>query len=774
MSDPGFDEDVDEIVGEFLVESHENLDQLDRDLVQLERDPSDRQCLASIFRTIHTIKGTSGFLGFGRLEALTHVGESLLSRLRDGKLALDAEMTSALLAMVDAIRSILASIESSGEEGERDDQDLIETLTRLQEPSPSGAAPIGELLVATTNAQPADVEKALDAQQAGDPRHVGEILVAQGVVEPHEVADALMVQAQAESSGGGLSDASIRVDVALLDKLMVLAGELVLARNQIMQLGAQGDDNSFMATSQRLNLITTELQEGIMKTRMQPIGNVWAKFPRVVRDLSVACHKQVRIEFDGRETELDRTIIEAIKDPLTHLLRNAVDHGIEAPSVRLEKGKPPEGCVRLRAFHEGGHVNIEISDDGAGLDLEQIQAKALAKGLIRPESVNSLSEREITNLIFLPGFSTAEVVTNVSGRGVGMDVVRTNIEKIGGTIDVVTQLGAGTTFKLKIPLTLAIIPALIVTSGGQRYAIPQVSLLELVRLDPETLRTSIEYVGDAPVHRLRGRLLPLVDLSDQLGIGMRIPPRAHSDTAEPVQESMLTLVVLQSDGQEFGLVVESVSDTEEIVVKPLARQLKATGVYSGAAIMGDGRVALILDVRGVAQRAHVLAGAGEVDSGQADSDSTGAGDRQSVLIIGVGPRSRAAVPLTLVDRLEEIPASTLEMAGDGEVVQYRGGIMAIVRLGNLLGQGGPKTIESIDSELLNVIVHRSNGRIIGLVVDRVVDIVDDHFELDRSSSKPGLLGSAIIDGRVTDIVDLTTIVGSLNSSASTETLGSAS
>lgn len=774
MSDPGFDEDVDEIVGEFLVESHENLDQLDRDLVQLERDPSDRQCLASIFRTIHTIKGTSGFLGFGRLEALTHVGESLLSRLRDGKLALDAEMTSALLAMVDAIRSILASIESSGEEGERDDQDLIETLTRLQEPSPSGAAPIGELLVATTNAQPADVEKALDAQQAGDPRHVGEILVAQGVVEPHEVADALMVQAQAESSGGGLSDASIRVDVALLDKLMVLAGELVLARNQIMQLGARGDDNSFMATSQRLNLITTELQEGIMKTRMQPIGNVWAKFPRVVRDLSVACHKQVRIEFDGRETELDRTIIEAIKDPLTHLLRNAVDHGIEEPSVRLEKGKPPEGCVRLRAFHEGGHVNIEISDDGAGLDLEQIQAKALAKGLIRPESVNSLSEREITNLIFLPGFSTAEVVTNVSGRGVGMDVVRTNIEKIGGTIDVVTQLGAGTTFKLKIPLTLAIIPALIVTSGGQRYAIPQVSLLELVRLDPETLRTSIEYVGDAPVHRLRGRLLPLVDLSDQLGIGMRIPPRAHSDTAEPVQESMLTLVVLQSDGQEFGLVVESVSDTEEIVVKPLARQLKATGVYSGAAIMGDGRVALILDVRGVAQRAHVLAGAGEVDSGQADSDSTGAGDRQSVLIIGVGPRSRAAVPLTLVDRLEEIPASTLEMAGDGEVVQYRGGIMAIVRLGNLLGQGGPKTIESIDSELLNVIVHRSNGRIIGLVVDRVVDIVDDHFELDRSSSKPGLLGSAIIDGRVTDIVDLTTIVGSLNSSASTETLGSAS
>lgn len=770
MSDPGVDAAVDEIVAEFLVESHENLDQLDRDLVQLERDPEDRPCLGSIFRTIHTIKGTSGFLGFGQLETLTHVGENLLSRLRDGKLALDAEMTSALLSMVDAIRGMLSAIEATGSEGVRDDRALVDLLTRLHDGGSAGSARMGELLAGSTNAQPADIEKALCAQEAADPGRVGEILVVQSVVEPREVAEAPVAQVQVEPGGGGLSDASVRVDVALLDKLMVLAGELVLARNQILQLGASGDDNSFLATSQRLNVITTELQEGIMKTRMQPIGNVWAKFPRVVRDLAVACHKQVRLESDGHDTELDRTIIEAIKDPLTHLLRNAVDHGIESAAQRLEKGKPPEGCVRLRAFHEGGHVNIEIGDDGAGLDLGQIQEKALAKGLIRPEGLSSMSERDITNLIFLPGFSTSEVVSNVSGRGVGMDVVKTNIEKIGGTIDVVSKIGTGTTFRLKIPLTLAIIPALIVTSGGQRYAIPQVSLLELVRLDPEMLRSSIEYVGDAPVHRLRGRLLPLVDLSEQLGVGMRIPPRVHADCGGGLGASMLTLVVLQADGQEFGLVVESVSDTEEIVVKPLARQLKATGVYSGAAIMGDGRVALILDVRAVAQRAHVLAGSSGLDSGPGGGEARGLGDRQSVLIIGVGPDSRAAVPLRLVDRLEEIPSSSVEMAGYGEVVQYRGKIMAIVRLGKVLGGGGMAPLA--DEDMLSVIVHRSGKRVIGLVVDRVVDIVDDYFELDQASAKAGLLGSAIIDGRVTDIVDLTSIVESVSPRAITELIGS--
>lgn len=752
---------MDEIIGEFLVESYENLDQLDRDLVQLEQDPSNRACLASIFRTVHTIKGTSSFLGFRHLESLSHVGESLLSGLRDGKLSLNAETTSALLSMVDAIRGMLSSIEACGAEGDRDDQQLLDTLTRLQDPTRivSSSKPLGAILIEATTAQPADVDKAIDIQMSGDPRHIGEILVEAGIVEPQDVVEALLVQSQSqsESKNSAVADASIRVDVGLLDRLMVLVGELVLARNQIMQFSGTGHDNAFIGASQRLNLITTELQEGVMKTRMQPIGNVWAKFPRVIRDLSISCDKQIRLEMEGRETELDRTIIEAIKDPLTHLLRNAVDHGIESPQTRLAQGKPHEGLVRLRAYHEGGHVNIEITDDGAGLDIERIKAKATANGLIRSDQLAHMTDREITNLIFLPGFSTAETVTNVSGRGVGMDVVKTNIEKIGGTIDVVTHVGTGSTFKLKIPLTLAIIPALIVTTGGQRYAIAQVSLLELVRLDPEAVRSGIEYVGDAPVYRLRGRLLPLVDLSDQLGVGKRIPSRnARSDHAKS-SDSAMTLVVLQADGKEFGLVVESVNDTEEIVVKPLAKQLKGIGSYSGAAIMGDGRVALILDVLGVAQQANVLTGSNDTDAFAAEGEPALGADRQSVLVVRVGADCRAAVPLALVDRLEEIPTNSTERAGDREVVQYRGGIMALIRLGVVLGSAHDH-LGAPSQDTMQVIVHRSGGRIIGLVVDEILDIVEDQIAIECSSAIPGVLGSAIIHGHVTDLLDVDAVI----------------
>jgi two-component system chemotaxis sensor kinase CheA len=481
---------TDDIVREFLVESSENLDLLDRELINLEKDPGNRGTLASIFRTLHTIKGTCGFLGFTKLESVAHVGENLLSKLRDGELALTPEMTTALLAMVDAIRQMLASVEATGNEGERNDQELIQTLTRILQgsagaakaegltppPAPAEVAP-AELVVAPTAAvaaSPVEVAVAAPPVVEAAPKTEGKPEHAEHSAD-HGPAPTIESGAQSQSRTAA-SESSIRVDVTLLDKLMNLVGELVLARNQILQFSNAAEDAGLLAPSQRLNLITTELQEGVMKTRMQPIGNIWSKFPRTVRDVATMCGKQVRIEMEGKETELDKTIVEAIKDPLTHIVRNSVDHGIEKPEKRVAVGKPAEGRLLLRAYHEGGQVIIEISDDGGGLDSERIRRKAVEKGLITPEQAARMGEREGVNLIFLPGFSTAEKVTNVSGRGVGMDVVKTDIEKIGGTVDVQSKPGAGTTVRMKIPLTLAIIPALIVTSGGDRYAIPQISL----------------------------------------------------------------------------------------------------------------------------------------------------------------------------------------------------------------------------------------------------------------------------------------------------------
>ncbi|MGB8970065.1 MAG: chemotaxis protein CheA, partial [Candidatus Sulfotelmatobacter sp.] len=442
-----------DIVKDFLVESYENLDRLDRELVGLEKTPEDREALGSVFRTIHTIKGTCGFLGFNKLEAVAHVGENLLTRLRDRQLTLTPEITTALLTMVDAVRQMLSQIEKTGLEGERDDSVLIATLTRLlQPPAPTAPAKsvraaegpsettevppnIGDILMQRAGVTPAELRLAAKQQKEGDPRRIGEILVEQGAALPADVVDALRIQQSARPQIA-VSDSTVRVDVGLLDKVMNLVGELVLARNQVLQFANRMKDTSFLAASQRLNLITTELQEGVMKTRMQPIGNIWGQFPRTVRDVALGCSKEVAIEMEGKETELDKTIIEAIKDPLTHLVRNSVDHGIELPKDRVKAGKDRTGRLILRAFHEGGQVHIEITDDGAGLNAERIRKKAVERALINPEQAARMTEREIFNLIFLPGFSTAEKVTNVSGRGVGMDVVKTNVEKIGGTVDV--------------------------------------------------------------------------------------------------------------------------------------------------------------------------------------------------------------------------------------------------------------------------------------------------------------------------------------------------
>jgi chemotaxis protein histidine kinase CheA len=817
-------------------------------------------------------------------------------------LKLTPEITTALLAMVDAVRQMLGNIESAGNEGERDDRELIAILTRLlllhkpeapvappapPEKTPEKTAPqsvpnIGDILIKRGAAKVSEVCDAVQQQRDGDPRHLGEILVEKGTVKPQDVVEALNFQQQAR--GQSASESTIRVDVGQLDRLMNRVGELVLLRNQIVQYTNSTDNTELLDTSQRLNLLTTELQEGVMKTRMQPIGNIWGKFPRTVRDVALGCGKQVRIQMEGKDTELDKTIIEAIKDPLTHLVRNAVDHGIETPEVRQAAGKDREGRLFLRAFHEGGQVNIEITDDGAGLNLDRIRDKAIQKALVTADQAARMTEREITNLIFLPGFSTAEKVTNVSGRGVGLDVVKTNIEKIGGTVDIQSKLGQGLTLRMKIPLTLAIIPALMVTTAGDRYAIPQVNLLELVRLEGEQVRKGIESVNGAPVYRLRGRLLPLVYLNRELrtetrGQGTAGPPAAaavksampdfalarqrhaqwmdrlrqvldghvamtpeqagsprdcalgkwlysvglaeYGDIAELqlleathrefhelvrsvvalrgegnvdeatrqlvqvqplsrkiidqltlVEEKILAsgdanIVVLRADDRQFGLVVDEIHDTEEIVVKPVSKQLKNVNAYAGATIMGDGRVALILDVLGLAQRANVVS---EIhDRGVAEKEGKpasgpAADQRNAVLLVQQGERGRMAIDLSLVARLEEFSRDSIELAGAQEAVQYRGQIMPLVRVSDALQSRHGKAVED-HQEPLHVVVYSDQGRTVGLVVDRILDIVEERFVIQRQSGRKGVLGSAVIQKRVTDILDVPGLIAAAGGAA---------
>jgi two-component system chemotaxis sensor kinase CheA len=724
--------DDQEVINEFLIESNENLARLDQEMIELEHRPQDTQLLASVFRTIHTIKGTCGFLGFGKLEAIAHLGENLLSRLRDGEMELTPDLVTLILQVVDATKRMLVSIEATGTEGDENHDALVQRLQAKSGRKAPAAAPLIGSPIETATAKP------VMAPVASRPE----------IVETPAEAEGAPAQADCESStspkASAVSDSTIRVDVGLLDKLMNLVGELVLTRNQILQFNARQEDTTLNTTSQRLNLITTELQEGVMKTRMQPIGVVWNKLPRLVRDLATSSGKQIQLEMDGADTELDKTIIEAIKDPLTHIVRNCCDHGIEQPEVRLRNGKPASGKLTLRAFHEGGQVNIEISDDGAGVDLARVKKKAMEKGLVRPDQIERMTEREVLGLIFLPGFSTAAQITSVSGRGVGMDVVKTNIEKIGGAADLVSRPGEGATVKLKIPLTLAIIPGLVVKNGGERFVIPQVSLLELIRLEADCGKSPIEWIHGTPVYRHRDRLLPITYLSQVLGQA----PAQNSD--------IVNIVVLQAEDRQFGLVVDDIQDTQEIVVKPLGKQLKGLTCYAGATIMGDGRVALILDVLGIGQLSGVVQESHE--QAKADAQKTDRSDRdlQTFLLFRAGRFERLAVPLSLVARLEEFAKSKIEHAGGRQVLQYRGRILPLVSLTSILQEGADEAADVPDP--VQVVVFSNGEDSIGILVDQILDIVQETVAVRQPSQRQGMLGSAVIGGKVTDMLDLQAVI----------------
>jgi two-component system chemotaxis sensor kinase CheA len=718
--------DEDEIVQEFLVESHENLDQLDRDLVQLEKDPGSRELLSRIFRTVHTIKGISGFLAFGRLEALTHVGEGLLSEVRDGELTMTPRTADALLHMVDAVRGLLDLVEHTGSDA--DDSSPGDRIDRV--PVDVDTV-IAELTACRTTADETSCVPGAPVSEVAELDGVEPPALVRVVpVPPESVPEDYVPERRTVPEG------TVRVDVTLLDTLVQLVGELVLTRNQILQQAGAVGDVELGRAAQRLDVVASELQESVMRTRMQPIGTVWAKFPRIVRDLGTKLGRPVRLVLEGQDTELDRTLLEAVKDPLTHLVRNAIGHGIESPADRVAAGKAAEGTLVLRAYHESGQVVVEITDDGRGIDPVFVGEMAVARGLVTTAVLDVMDQRDVVDLIFRPGFSTATCVTNLSGRGVGMDVVRSNIEHIGGTVDLTTRVGLGTTVRVRIPLTLAIIPALIVGQDGLRFAIPQLNVVELVRLENEKLR-DLTTIAGAGLLRLRERLLPVVTMARALG-----DADATIDTTESV-----TIVVLQADDLRFGLVVDEVLDTQEIVVKPLGRQLKVVPLYAGATIMGDGQVAIIIDVTGLARDAGVTAVAQpQVAVEKVDA----AADVRSLLVLDVGPGRRAALPLAAVSRLEEISAAALERSGATDVVQYRGSLLPLVRLAEVVG------LEAQDDgrDTLAVVVHEDGDKRVGVIVDRVVDVVETAVVATSVGRRAGVLGSAVVADRVTDLLDV--------------------
>ncbi len=725
---------MDDLLREFVTETNESLDVVDVELVRFEQDPNNAKILDNVFRLVHTIKGTCGFLNLPRLEALAHAAETLMGKFRDGLPATNDAVTL-ILATIDRIKQILESLEREQREPDGTDRDLISELERMVEKVASSPAPSPSQHTVGTLA-PQVLERPL--RPGEDSLDDLERAFRETAVEPPVIKSAKSAPADAgakddDTAKGG--NQSIRVTVDTLEHLMTMVSELVLTRNQLLEIVRRHEDLEFKTPLQRLSNVTAELQEGVMKTRMQPIGNAWQKLPRVVRDLSHELGKQIELEMQGADTELDRQVLDLIKDPLTHMVRNSADHGLESPEQRRAAGKPVQGRIRLSAYHEGGHIIIQIADDGRGLNTEQIKAKAIAQGLTTEAAIEKLTEAQIHKFIFVPGFSTATTVTSVSGRGVGMDVVRNNIDQIGGTIDVKSVAGVGLSFTIKIPLTLAIVAALIVEAGGDRFAIPQLAVVELVRVRNGS-EHRVERIKNTAVLRLRDKLLPVARLSHLLGI------EPESDNVESG-----FIVVTQVGSQTFGIVVDGVFHTEEIVVKPMSSKLRHIAMFSGNTILGDGSVIMIVDPNGIAQALGSTA-TSQMETAEASETRHGLAEQEatSLLVFRAGSAQPKAVPLSLITRLEEIDARKIELSNGRHMVQYRDQLMPLVTMNEnvrVKGEGAQP-----------LLVFSDGSRSMALVVDEIVDIVEDRLDIQVGSDNPGALGSAIIKGQATEIIDV--------------------
>ncbi|MDQ6980308.1 MAG: chemotaxis protein CheW, partial [Ghiorsea sp.] len=825
-----------ELLGEFLTESNESLDAIEQQLMDLEASPDDSELLDSIFRAIHTVKGSCGFLNLTRLEKVAHAGENLLSRIRELKYHVDEDIVSLLLECADAIKDVLAGLEETGQEPVLDHDELIVRLqacekkvmgqdseeqeelgneTELHEKQVTQVKPLAWLegfeddviaamlenhlttassLIEAGFARlrniealtPADALKILGMARArvesGDDIEVQsqeepdnkplkapkldaktsdevEPTVSQGKADTTSsvpvVQSKLVEQAEKKTDASPVkqkrsaSNESIRVDIELLDELMNQVGELVLTRNSLVQMIQDSGSMEFVRIGRDVDQITEQLQEQLLRTRMQPIQSIWSSVPRIVRDIGKQLDKKIKVVMEGEDTELDRTILNALKDPLTHIIRNSCDHGIESPKVRLAADKQATGTLKLSAVQESGFIVITIHDDGGGIDAQRIKDKALSMGVINAEQAESMADKTALQLIFNAGLSTAEKVTNFSGRGVGMDVVRTEIERVGGSVDIDSELGQGTSLRIRIPLTLAIISAMIVVCEDKRFAIPQMSVQELLSAPANS--DDWRLIAGQAFYRLRGKLLPVLRLNEGLGFS-KDKPLAGS------------IVVADIGDRTYGILVDEILGAEEIVVKPLGIHFQHLNFYGGCSILGDGAVIPIFDCNGLASMIQLESAPTEAIDYMNEHDDKLAEERQHALVFMQGEQ-RFVIPMTLIERLEYIEASRIEKTASGEVLQYRGDVIRVLRWGEMLGQA-PAVSTGEDEYCL---ILADNGKRMCLQVDQVVDILEVGFEIKQTSDTPLLLGTTVIEGIATEVVDVFEVVQSADPNWFTDT-----
>ncbi len=755
------------ILKEFLIESLDNLSSISEELTRYEKEferPTDPDLIHSIYRKVHTLKGSASFLAFSKLESLTHSAENILDHFREGNLKPSESIIDLLLESFDKSLEMIRHIEANGNEGDFDNSSLTGRLMSLLEHQLLNEKSVKSEIVLDYSGE--IVEK---TQEDLIGKEVKNKIIKE---RPNIAAIEKKKMSQKTEKKETVPivktviDSTIRVNVKLLDKILNVVGELVLNRNQILQLSKENEEAELSRLSHQLNVITRELQTDIMATRMQPVGAVFNKFERIVRDLSRKQNKKIKLEIQGQDTELDKTLLEVIKDPLTHLVRNAIDHGIETPEERLLKGKSETGELVIKAFHAGGQVIVEISDNGNGINLERVLEKAVAKGIMTAGEAERCPPEKTVNFIFHPGFSTAAEVTNISGRGVGMDVVKSNIEKIGGKCEIISKEGEGTTFKLSIPLTLAIVPALVVKGGGETFAIPQKNLVELVLLD-ENEFDEIEKLYDSELFRLRGELIPIFRINKGLRLSKDLEP-----------EDNINIVVLSSEFGTYGLIVDDILDTEEIVVKPLSRKLRSGSIYAGATIMGDGKVALILDAVGLFNMLDTGKSHGDHQKRNSHDDQLEKKfENEEILLFELDDERHYGIPLSLISRLEEFQGSKIEMSGKQSLIKYRGAAMPLVYLNNEVSYKEKRVLdrrksdapeESAEEEknesfpVHPCIVSSIGGNNIGFMVDKIIDIAKTDSEIDQDNVKTNsIMGTAYVDDHLITIVDIHKIIDDL-------------
>lgn len=706
------------ILDAFVVESIEHLADVETLLLAMEAGGvnADLEAVNSVFRAIHSIKGGAGFLGLTKVNDLAHAAENVLNKIRMRELTPSTEIVDLLLRSADLLRTLIEVI-GGNRQDKHDSYDIrpfVTALDYVHEHGECPAAPVYDNSIPKPAAKPSPS------------------LAPSVAAAPSQVAESPVTTSETHTS-----DANIRVSVGVLDKLMNLAGELVLSRNQLLQAVGMPNHAGLEATAARVDQVTSELQEAIMQTRMQPLAQVFNRFPRVVRDLSAKLGKQVDLQIHGKEVEVDKTIVEAIGDPLIHLIRNSLDHGIETPEVRARSGKKATGTISLEASHQAGSVKLVVRDDGAGIDADKLRSKAIAKGILSAEQAAELSEREAIELVFHPGFSTAEQVTDVSGRGVGMDVVKSNITRLGGTVEIFTRIGRGTEVHVKLPLTLAIIPSLIVRGGMQRFAISQASIHELVRVKASEVANRIPVIKGAEVLQLRGKLLPLVRLSKLLGLAPNV--------AKPNQA--IDIIVVETSNVRYGLIVDGLHDSEEIVVKPLGQHLKGCSCLAGATILGDGQVALILDVGGIAATAKLAKSTEE----EAETTTTNVnGEKQATLLFTNHPSETFGIPMAVIRRLERVRAEQIELIGGQPVLEYENSTLPLILLEEHI-EAKPRP----EQPWIYVVIFDYNDREMAVTVPTLNEIRELPTTIDtRTFREPGVIGSVVVERLAIRLIDV--------------------